>query len=150
MWALGLVISMDKFWWSIMVYFLYASYRVARGFVFRFASCLISSNMKPIFFFLSLWLSTLSCSSVQESPLEMNVIVLGLELLRCPQVPRCNGSALHNALWDQFAPFPVSSPILSFVAELSCNVCFYKNRGRDSPESLFEPQYIPIVRLNTC
>ena len=146
MWALGLVISMDKFWWSIMVYFLYASYRVARG----FASCLISSNMKPIFFFLSLWLSTLSCSSVQESPLEMNVIVLGLELLRFPQVPRCNGSALHNALWDQFAPFPVSSPILSFVAELSCNVCFYRNIGRDSLESLFESRYMPIAKLNTC
>ena len=82
-----------------------------------------------IFFFLSLWLSTLSCSSVQESPLKMSVIVWALELLRCPQVPRCNNSALHHALWDLFAHFPVSSPILSFVEEPSCNVCFHRNRG---------------------
>ena len=118
-----------KFWWSIMVYFLSASDRLARRIVFRFASCLLSSDMEPIFFFLSLWLSTLSCPSVQESPLKMSVIVWALELLRCPQVPRCHNSALHHALWDLFARFPVSSPILSFVEEPSCNVCFHRNRG---------------------
>ena len=133
-----------------MEYFLSASYHLHLHTMSRFASFLLSSNMEQIFFFPSLWFLTLSCSSVQESASEMSMIVLGLGLLRCPQAPRCNGSVLHNALWDLLARFPVSSPILSFVAELFCNVCFYRNIGRDSLESLIESRYMPIAKLNTC
>ena len=45
---------------------------------------------------------------------------------------------------------PVSSPILSVVEELSCNVCFYRNIGWDLLESLFESRYISIAKPNTC